>query len=231
MRNNVRGPTSALSSFLREKGIRIDTGRNRDHEPAEQGTADNESPVVNETSLVADENVQDAHSLPVPKQVEQEPERMIASSSNSKGAKKKKRKMSFDDDLPVLANKKKANLNFCRRCCRRFLHDNQVECVACLGIKKTGQNSKKQKKVVNQDGEKVTFLSLRDLCLKTVAEYIEYVEEFGDISENSKQLISKIISRQRQINNSSLKLFLGPAETTLMVYDCTCKIVNANLVK
>jgi DNA repair protein RAD7 len=228
MRNNVRGPTSALSSFLREKGIRIDARRNVDQQPNDQDANENELGGEN------DENVQEDHSTAEP--IDNVPEQMIASSSNSnetskKITKKKKRKMSFDDnDLPVPI-KKKTNLNFCRRCCRRFLHDNHVECVACLGIKKTGSSSKKGKKVVNQDGERVLFLSLRDLCLKTVAEYIDYVEEFGDISENSKQLISKIISRQRQINNNSIKLFLGPAEKTLMLYDCTCKIHNANALK
>jgi hypothetical protein len=72
-----------------------------------------------------------------------------------------------DDDFPIPAGKK-INLNFCRRCCRKFLHDNQIECIACMGIKKTGQSVKKAKKVLNQDGEKVSFLSLRDLCLKVL---------------------------------------------------------------
>lgn len=161
MRNNVRGPTSALSSFLREKGIRIDAGRNRDQEQVIDERIVQENPEIDET-LNVDETVDQIVAEPI--QINNEPVASSSSSREKKKGKQKKRKLS--NDFPLPAPKKGTNVNFCRRCCRRFLHDNQIECIACLGIKKSGQSSKKSKKVVNQDGEKVKFLSLRDLCLK-----------------------------------------------------------------
>jgi DNA repair protein RAD7 len=53
-----------------------------------------------------------------------------------------------------------------------------------------------------------------------VAEFIDHVEEFGDISTDVKRKISMILSRHRQLKNHLIPLFLGPTEESLEMFDC-----------
>ncbi len=47
------------------------------------------------------------------------------------------------------------------------------------------------------------------------------MEEFGDISESTRRNISRIISKDRKLNNDTLQLFLDPQEERLELFDCT----------
>nr|KAJ3413283.1 hypothetical protein HK105_002111 [Polyrhizophydium stewartii] len=81
---------------------------------------------------------------------------------------------------------------------------------------------KREMQVLAVSGEmQGIILSLRDMCIKLIADRIEDVEQFGDIPYASKRKISKIISRQRQLNNRTVQLFLGADEEMVELFDCT----------
>ncbi|KAF9276036.1 hypothetical protein BGZ68_010303 [Mortierella alpina] len=54
-----------------------------------------------------------------------------------------------------------------------------------------------------------------------IANCIEDVEAFGDISDISMDKICKIICRNRSLNTETLQLFLDPRHTDLSLHDCT----------
>ncbi|KAG0380898.1 hypothetical protein BGX24_003372 [Mortierella sp. AD032] len=63
--------------------------------------------------------------------------------------------------------------------------------------------------------------SLQDLCIQKIANSIEDVEAFGDISAISLDKICKIICRNRSLNADTLQLFLDSRHSELILYDCT----------
>jgi DNA repair protein RAD7 len=51
----------------------------------------------------------------------------------------------------------------------------------------------------------------------------------GDISENVKTRLSKIVARRRQLTQETLALFIGPEETCVELFDCTLLTEDAYL--
>jgi DNA repair protein RAD7 len=145
-----------------------------------------------------------------------------------------------DDDIPIPKRKKKKQdddelmdlVRFCSTCKRRFLFgtvgSDATQCHACSTVKK--RQSKMQKKNRKQAENQVLqytgglngrILPLRDMCLNTVSEHIEELEELGWIEPESRLKFAKIISRRRQLNNKTVALFLGPDEDQVQLFDCT----------
>ncbi|KAI9342216.1 hypothetical protein DFJ73DRAFT_842873 [Zopfochytrium polystomum] len=58
------------------------------------------------------------------------------------------------------------------------------------------------------------------MCMQVIAENIEQVEAFGDIPDNVKRGIARILSRRRQINKNTMNLFIGPEEHSVELFDC-----------
>ncbi|KAL0582073.1 hypothetical protein ABG067_008298, partial [Albugo candida] len=155
---------------------------------------------------------------------------------------KKKRKHESDDDsegdddadyAPSSSRKVvagRSRIVFCSECKGRFARkiedEDQTVCDNCLnGV--TAANKKKptpKRKIVSIKKDIIktgTVPSLQDVCIAVVVDYIEDVESFGVISEESLEKISKIISRNRKLNDVTARLFMEPFKRRLDLYDCT----------
>lgn len=62
---------------------------------------------------------------------------------------------------------------------------------------------------------------LKSLCIKLVADHIDSVAEFGDISTETKIRIAEILSKERKLSNANLPLFLGLNEEQVRLFDCS----------
>ncbi|KAI8852689.1 hypothetical protein BC829DRAFT_384307 [Chytridium lagenaria] len=80
---------------------------------------------------------------------------------------------------------------------------------------------KRRKAKVQGDAEtNRSVISLRDLCIKALAENIECVDDFGDIPYSVKKRIAMILSRLRLIDKNTFRLFIGPKEERIELFDC-----------
>jgi DNA repair protein RAD7 len=61
------------------------------------------------------------------------------------------------------------------------------------------------------------------MFVKLVAKYIDDVEALGDIAMKDMDRICQIISRNRSLNNNTIRLFLEPQGDRLTLYDCASK--------
>lgn len=63
--------------------------------------------------------------------------------------------------------------------------------------------------------------SLQDTCINLIIENIENVEALGSLSYHNRDRIARILSRNRQLNTSTVKLFLEPTVKVLELWDCS----------
>lgn len=149
--------------------------------------------------------------------------------------KKKKNDDDNDDAFAPSSSRKlvpaRARIVFCVECKGRFVRklneEIQTICPNCLGSK-DGQKKKKsvpkRRKIVAIQKEPISkeiLPSLQDICIAVVAEYIDDLESFGIISDESIEKLSKIISKNRKLNDITSRLFMEPVHTRLRLYDCT----------
>ncbi|KAF3920646.1 hypothetical protein ABW21_db0205786 [Orbilia brochopaga] len=78
------------------------------------------------------------------------------------------------------------------------------------------------------DGDNGGIKTLQELCIQLVAKHIDDVEALGNIGTYNMDKICQIISKNRSLNDHTMKLFLEPGSTTLNLYDCY-KINSDNL--
>ncbi|ORX88809.1 RNI-like protein [Basidiobolus meristosporus CBS 931.73] len=246
MSRGVRGPRSALTSFLEEKGITA-RHRRRQREALEAqieqqaGTsASASSSSANVPVEIAEEEVEE--ETPEAETITMEVEE-ATSRRRSSG---KKKAPEDDDDDDFLADIKSPSRNrayssgngieFCGQCRCRFMTNSSTKvtragklCPACAEGKKTPKNAKPRKrKRANKLGKGTVFWdedgvvpTLQDICIKIIGRYIDDVETLGDIGDYNMDKIAQIISKHRQLNNHTLKLFLDPIHQELSLYDCT----------
>ncbi|KAI9258548.1 hypothetical protein BY458DRAFT_535054 [Sporodiniella umbellata] len=217
--NRVRGPTSALTSFLREQGIAI-PNRSRRMRREEEANAESHPAAAMEAQEET-ETVQ--VSLP----------RRSTTTAN----KRKKKPESEDEETgPVASSSRKvakgrARILFCVLCQARFVkeQEGQTRCESCRNGRSKKAVKPKRKKLaeIKKDPLKDAVPSLQDTCISTVAKYIDEVEAFGVMSEDSFEKLSKIICRNRKLNSETSKLFMEPYRRTLKFYDCTNMDENA----
>ncbi|KAL8695464.1 MAG: hypothetical protein Q9218_000042 [Villophora microphyllina] len=62
--------------------------------------------------------------------------------------------------------------------------------------------------------------SLQDLCIKTIADNVHDIEEFGDLPQPLLKPLSEIFSKRRVITSRTLDLFLRQEQETLVITDC-----------
>ncbi|KAL8703289.1 MAG: hypothetical protein Q9201_003530 [Fulgogasparrea decipioides] len=62
--------------------------------------------------------------------------------------------------------------------------------------------------------------SLQDLCVKTIADNVHDIEEFGDLPENLLKRLSQIFSKRRVLTARTLDLFFRPHQETMEITDC-----------
>ncbi|TPX53393.1 hypothetical protein CcCBS67573_g09708 [Chytriomyces confervae] len=127
-------------------------------------------------------------------------------------------------------------VKFCQRCLRKFIPDAEGEdtCGACLTIPRGankgagGTGSKKIARKRSALVDDVAFgqiVSLKDMCIKLIADNIDSVEAFGDIPDDVKRSISRILSRRRIISPDTIKLFIGPEEKRVELFDCANAVI------
>lgn len=152
-------------------------------------------------------------------------------------SKKKKKDSSNDDDEDAFAPSSsrktapaRARIIFCIKCKGRFVRrlddeTGQSVCPTCI----SGGPSKKKpiprkRKIVAIQKEPISkeiLPSLRDICIAVVASYVDDLDSFGIISEESVEKLAKIISKNRKLNDVTSRLFMEPLNTRLRLYDCT----------
>ena len=134
------------------------------------------------------------------------------------------------------------HINLCKNCYRRFTPESNRYasefCEACESVvasrskqntnitdRMTGASKLKRKrmqmKAFEMTGQSVALLSLRDMCIRLVAEMIDAVEKLGPMPHATKRQISRIISKRRQLNNETVQLFVGADEQIVELFDCT----------
>ncbi|GAA5959524.1 hypothetical protein JCM3765_002355 [Sporobolomyces pararoseus] len=64
-------------------------------------------------------------------------------------------------------------------------------------------------------------ITLQQTCLSVIGQYINQVEQLGDLGSTNLDRISKIVCKNRALNSENLKLFLEVSHTELNLYDCT----------
>lgn len=167
-----------------------------------------------------------------------------ASTSTSSKKKNSKRKRKNDDssdddsddanDYAPSSSRKalpqRALVIFCVNCKGRFIRkigdDDTVNlCSNCQSGSSKTAAPKKKKKILPSVKKHVysdnILPSLQDICISVVADYIDDVESFGFISDESFEKLAKIISRNRKLNDQTSKLFMEPFRRKLRLFDCT----------
>ncbi|KAJ3211327.1 hypothetical protein HDU67_004613 [Dinochytrium kinnereticum] len=112
---------------------------------------------------------------------------------------KRKQKADISDPKIFSADPNHSSVRFCNRCLRRFIpEEDSVMCIACLNIPadgKKGRNTvsiKRRKARVQGDAEtSLSVISLRDICIK-----------------------------RRQVDKNTFRLFIGPKEEKIELFDC-----------
>jgi hypothetical protein len=189
-RNSIRGPTSALSSFLRERGIRSSGLSPYGQLPVQPGQ--NPPPAVDPTvassnEVIEEENDGGATNGPDidDDEEEEEIEPLIQPQATASKKTKKRKAPDADDDqeddilLSRSNHSKRRNINvsFCSNCNRRFTNVGNEKCEACILI--SGKKIKQVVAVKKKKGkgkaaalapkllsDQSSFPSLRDLCIK-----------------------------------------------------------------
>ncbi|CCG83689.1 protein of unknown function [Taphrina deformans PYCC 5710] len=242
--SNVRGPNSALTEFLRSRGIRIQNNRGRATPPE---TPTDESTPVEASAVSEQEQLDAAVAEELTAVLEQEkPKRATkASAAKSKKRKKGEEDEAYDpEDEPDygrsgFSRKSRpaaGQIEFCAECNCRFTvtvynkaTDEGLLCSACGSADTPGKvvakakprpatKKKRAKAVLDGDTDKVP--KLQDLTIKCIARHIEDIEMLGDIGHVNMDKICQIISRNRSLTNETIQLFLDASLKNLSLYDC-----------
>ncbi|KAI8643468.1 hypothetical protein BD408DRAFT_442672 [Parasitella parasitica] len=253
--NRVSGPTSALTSFLREHQISIPNAsrRARRERRVQLGQPNTSTEATSESQLTTPEPANDiemAESSTASTSTAAQNATLSISYNlrGSKNSKKRPRKKGnggsddcFDEDeeddgdfagpsSPRKPVQGRARIVFCTKCKCRFVRKNSVEmsttiCPDCQAGPSTVKEQVRKKKVIptikKQTLNTETLPSLQDCCIAVIAEYIDEVDSFGDIADDSLEKLAKIISRNRKINDVTSKLFMQPFRKQLSLFDCT----------
>ncbi|CAO3645148.1 unnamed protein product [Mucor fragilis] len=252
--NRVSGPTSALSSFLREHGISVPNASRRARrermQQAQQNGTDDAAPT---TQAAVEAGTQDADMAESSTAASSSAAQNATSSMlyNPRGTQKTKKRLrkkggddssdtdndDDDDDYaagPSSSSRRalpgRSRIVFCEKCKGRFARKNDEDtdntiCPACRAGPSTAKKQVRKKKVIptikKQAISTEALPSLQDCCIAVIAEYIDEVENFGDIADDSLEKLAKIISRNRKINDMTSKLFMQPFRKHLSLFDCT----------
>jgi DNA repair protein RAD7 len=220
-RRGVRGPSSALSSFLRERGIRVPTNP---YSRISNPTTAEETPEIQGTQQASTEMAEDAASISAHRTTESlrlDPELQTQASLQRQFPKKREP----DEDLKKPRKKRQIStlINFCKTCNRRFLTQNTQQCIACTSILPNKKSLQKQQDQVLRitgilDSK---IMSLRDMCLKVLSDNVDLIDSLGFIEPESKTRFARVISKNRRLDANTLELFLGEKEDELRLFDCT----------
>ncbi|KAL8908757.1 MAG: hypothetical protein Q9207_000614 [Kuettlingeria erythrocarpa] len=222
--------------------------RRRDAQQAAEQEAAANGAVVGEEEQEPQEREETALEKKKRKRAEEETLAKIKQGKNSKKQKKGK-KANPDgedgDDAFGMYSKSKplpGQLENCEKCEKRFTvtaysktgPDGGLFCVKCskeqTDQKKKDDKAKKQAAPRGKQRQKQSNLldgivgdgpvSLQDLCIKTIADNVHDVEEFGDLPPKLTKRLAEIFSKRRVLLPRTLDLFLRPNLETLDITDC-----------
>ncbi|KAI4109907.1 MAG: hypothetical protein L6R37_000257 [Teloschistes peruensis] len=157
-------------------------------------------------------------------------ETCLANIKESKGQKKQKKGKKRDPDeedsgveFGMYTNSKPlpGQQDNCEICEKRFTvspysgtgPEGGLLCDRCSKEQKAQR--KKEEKVKNQGPP-----SLQDLCIRTIADNVHDIEEFGDLPQHLLKPLSQKFSKRRVITSRTLDLFLRQKQETLVLTDC-----------
>ncbi|KAI9258314.1 hypothetical protein EDC94DRAFT_543332 [Helicostylum pulchrum] len=249
--NRVSGPTSALTSFLREHGISVRnrSRRERREEEEEQRAAAEASSAAASQEVNQEAEAMEGVELTNSTAQSSSLTSIVYRRSTRSSAKKRKGDDSDNDDnndlndfAPSSSRKtapSRARILFCTECKGRFARklddaEDQTVCPNCLNgitaLKKKRVVKKRQIVSIQKDAvSKNVFPSLQDICISVVAEYIDDVESLGIIREESLEKLSIIICKNRKLNDVTSRLFMDPIKKSLAFSDCTL-MTNVSLL-
>lgn len=251
----VKGPSSALTSFLREQGINAEQIRlryersqrqqNGEEVPAE--IAEELTAVVQQPENDAGGEILDGDSHgPLNLALDSDEEEI---DDEEGGAASAKRRRTSGDFSGVSSN---GAAIYCLECDQHFnisVYSKKMEkygkigylCPSCTKIqmrrerlaKKHEIEARKRRKKVAAallDKKQFKLPSLQDFCINIITQNINEVELLGEIGNHNKMKICRILAKNRSLNNKTVGLFLDNKTTELEFWDC-CKIDKNSLDK
>ncbi|ODQ68090.1 hypothetical protein NADFUDRAFT_81163 [Nadsonia fulvescens var. elongata DSM 6958] len=224
--NGVRGPSSALTAFLRQQGI---TSRQRRRNSPLQSSSSELEP--------REEQLDDAEVAQI-----RQAARLKRKRLNDEDA-------DYNDDDSGVPKFQPGKIEFCYECNNRFTitvyteHSSDALGLLCHKCGKASSQAnvkdanrrkevskiervakKKRKQIAQALLNKIDVVNvpkLQDLCIKLILDYIDDVEVLGDIGMDNLAKINKILSKNRVLNANSMKLFLSSDLTKLEFFDCS----------
>ncbi|KAK9480544.1 hypothetical protein V1514DRAFT_325695 [Lipomyces japonicus] len=245
--SRVRGPNSALTEFLRERGIDANAIRRRYEEGLEQATAETADGVVTISGTASRPQGREVESPSASSSSSSAVAAAAAAAATKRRAKKKKAHYSDDENgqgediIAAISRPRPGQIEFCAECNSRFTvtaysksarNGSGLLCHSCgskyaaeeKAQKKTQMSSRKRKKSVAAallDKKEFAIPKLQDVCIKLIATYIDDVDVLGDIGDLNMERIARILSRNRSLKDNTFKLFLGSTIKNLQFWDCS----------
>lgn len=257
--HGVKGPSSALTSFLREQGINAEQIRLR-YERTQRNTQEN----IIEDENKEDENKKDEEnieqnqsnnlhstSIKLNFALDSDEEEIDDNENNNEtenNLQSSTKRMKLDDSSSLT----KGATIYCLECDQNFqisVYSKKSEkygkigylCPSCTKIqirrerlakKHEIEARKRRKKIATAllDKKKFKLPSLQDFCIDIITKNINDVELLGEIGTYNKTKICRILAKNRSLNDKTVGLFLDNNTTSLEFWDC-CKIDKNSLDK
>lgn len=147
----------------------------------------------------------------------------------------------YEDDLDNADLKKSGDIDTCVECNEKFhlnvysrfiKQKNGYLCDNCHELLKIQEKKLKRNQLAARKTRKKVALalldkttvkipSLQDICIKKITHHITDVEVLGDIGQMNFNKISKILSKNRSLNDDTISLFLTPDSKKLEFWDCS----------
>lgn len=242
--SEVRGPNSALTEFLKEQGI---TRRREREQPDQelQALQEDENGIItisgdtsDSSDSSADENDPDVariRALARRKRRRDFGDSDVSESdpdaTEDEGENKGKKNPGQNDTCATCGNLFVVTA-FSRAAPRDptamglLCHDCTMEEVAKEKAQKKKDHSlrkqrKKQAEALLDQKQYTIVPKLQDLCISLISTHIDDVEALGEIGQENKNKISRILSRNRRLNSDTMKFFLDASLTKLEFWDCS----------
>ena len=245
----VKGPSSALTSFLREQGINAEQIRLRYERTlrGEEANNDNASTVApdianstEEPELDTPANENDYSTIPLNFALDSDEEE-IEEHDNVNGS-------AISGDISDAKRRKTTQTGdggsiYCLECDQNFtvsVYSKKAEkygrvgylCPSCTKIqvrrdrlakKHEIEARKRRKKIATALLDKKPFKlpSLQDFCINIITENINDVDLLGEIGHHNKMKICRILAKNRSLNDETISLFLDNDTTELEFWDCS----------
>lgn len=123
-----------------------------------------------------------------------------------------------DFRVSVYSRYDKANQGYlCEQCNEKVLERER-------NSRRNQMNARRKRKKLAKallDKRDVSLPKLQDICIKKISDNIDDVEVLGDIGQVNFNKISRILTKNRSLNNSTISLFLNPDIKHLEFWDCS----------